>query len=178
MIKNKGFSLLEVMVAVVVVGIGLLGIAKLQITALQNSSHAGYRSNATDMASSIAERIKANIAADNFYVSAPIGACPAMPTRCAMPPDGSVGDASNCIYDEDAATNDMATYDLWEIRCLNGVKNILPEGTMSIACTDSDTTDTDVCTPNSTFLTTITWTNQNGNNEEVVMSFVPGAPAQ
>ena len=170
--KNRGFSLLEVMVAVVVVGIGLLGVAKLQVTALQNSSHAGYRSNATDIASSIAERIKANIGSDNNYVSAVIGACPAMPTRCAMPPDGSLADANDCTG------ADMATYDLWEVRCLNGVKNILPEGTVSITCADSDLTDTDACTPNSTFLTTVTWTNQDGNNEAVIMSFVPGAPAR
>ncbi len=173
MIKNnKGFSLIEVMVAVVVVGIGLLGLAKLQITALQNSSHAGYRSNATDLASSIAERIKANVSADNNYVSAAIGACPAMPTRCAMPPNGSLSDAANC------SISDMASYDLWEIRCANGVKDALPEGTLSIACNDSDTADADACTPNSSFLITINWTNQNGNNEDVVMTIVPGAPAQ
>ncbi|MCG8125908.1 MAG: prepilin-type N-terminal cleavage/methylation domain-containing protein, partial [Candidatus Thiodiazotropha endolucinida] len=41
-------TLIEVLVAAVIIGVGLLGVASLQITALQGASNADYRSRATD----------------------------------------------------------------------------------------------------------------------------------
>ncbi|MCW4254661.1 MAG: prepilin-type N-terminal cleavage/methylation domain-containing protein, partial [Candidatus Thiodiazotropha taylori] len=46
--KCRGMTLIEVLVAAVIIGVGLLGVASLQITALQGASNADYRSRATD----------------------------------------------------------------------------------------------------------------------------------
>ncbi|MCW4259138.1 MAG: prepilin-type N-terminal cleavage/methylation domain-containing protein, partial [Candidatus Thiodiazotropha taylori] len=42
--KNQGMTLIEVLVAAIIVAIGLLGVASMQIATLQGSSNAGYRS--------------------------------------------------------------------------------------------------------------------------------------
>lgn len=63
MTQHGGFTLLEVLVTLVVVAIGLLGLAGLQLTALQNNHSAYMRSQATILAGDIIDRVKANSAA-------------------------------------------------------------------------------------------------------------------
>jgi type IV pilus assembly protein PilV len=58
--KNRGFTLLEIMIAVVVLAIGLLGIASLQALG-QRSNHSAYlRSQATALAYDMIDRMRAN----------------------------------------------------------------------------------------------------------------------
>lgn len=58
--RQHGISLLETMIAVMVLAIGLLGVAGLQTTNLKNSQSAHQRTMAVMLASSMAERIRAN----------------------------------------------------------------------------------------------------------------------
>lgn len=58
--KSSGFTLLEVMIAIVVVAFGLLGLAGLQVFALKNNQSAAMRSAATVLASDMIDRMKAN----------------------------------------------------------------------------------------------------------------------
>ncbi len=58
--RASGFSLVEVMVAVVVICVGLLGIAKLQALALSNTSTARLRSLAALEAASLASAMHSN----------------------------------------------------------------------------------------------------------------------
>jgi type IV pilus assembly protein PilV len=57
---SGGFSLVEVMVAVLVISIGLLGIAKMQALALSSTSNARLRALASLEAASLASAIRAN----------------------------------------------------------------------------------------------------------------------
>lgn len=59
--KQTGFTLIEVMVSVVVLAIGLLGLAGLQATSMRFNSSAYLRSQATSLAYDIADRIRANV---------------------------------------------------------------------------------------------------------------------
>ena len=59
-IKQSGFTLLEVMVAVFVLSVGLLGLAHLQITALKTNQSADLRTQASMYASDILNRMRAN----------------------------------------------------------------------------------------------------------------------
>src|SRR3569833_1611906 len=56
----QGFSLFEVLVTVVVVGIGLLGLAGLQFAGLRASNQAQDATYATQLALEVAERKRAN----------------------------------------------------------------------------------------------------------------------
>lgn len=57
---QKGTSLIEVLVAVVVLAVGLLGVAGMQASALRNNQSAYERTAATFLASSISERMASN----------------------------------------------------------------------------------------------------------------------
>lgn len=57
---QSGFSLIEVLITVVLVSIGLLGLAGLQLTSVQNSNSSGERFVATTLAQDILERMRAN----------------------------------------------------------------------------------------------------------------------
>jgi type IV pilus assembly protein PilV len=60
--SSEGFSMVEVLVSVLVLSIGLLGLAGLQASSLRNSQSAYFRSQATEMAYDIADRMRANLA--------------------------------------------------------------------------------------------------------------------
>ena len=66
---QRGTTLIETLVALVVLSIGLLGIAALQMTSLRNNRGAHLRSQAQVMAYDIADRVRANrgIALTNGY---------------------------------------------------------------------------------------------------------------
>jgi len=65
-----GFSLVEVMVALVVLAVGLLGIAGLYVTTLRSGGGSIYRMQAVAFASDLADRIRANRTANVAYAGA------------------------------------------------------------------------------------------------------------
>ena len=67
---QRGTTLIEVLVALVVLSVGLLGIAALQMTSLRNNRGAHLRSQAQVLAYDIADRMRANrdVALANAYV--------------------------------------------------------------------------------------------------------------
>lgn len=58
--SRAGFSLVEVLVAVLVLSIGLLGIAGLQISSMRNNQVSYLRTQAVVLADSMLDRIRAN----------------------------------------------------------------------------------------------------------------------
>lgn len=86
--RQAGVSMIEVLIAVLIMGIGLLGMAAMQTTALRNSQSALARSQAAMHAYSILDAMRAN--ADE----AVIGQYNlATPTCLAPVPDGSLARA-------------------------------------------------------------------------------------
>jgi len=65
--RHRGFTLIEIMVAVVVLAIGLLGLAGLQATSLRFNNSAYHRSQATNLAYDMADRMRANRQAAPTY---------------------------------------------------------------------------------------------------------------
>lgn len=57
---SAGFSMIELLVAVLVMGIGVLGITGLQMVSLQNNRAALLRAEATQLAYDMMDRIRAN----------------------------------------------------------------------------------------------------------------------
>jgi type IV pilus assembly protein PilV len=58
--QHRGFSLIEVLVALLVLSIGLLGLAALQTTSLQYNTGSYFRTQATFLAYDILDRMRAN----------------------------------------------------------------------------------------------------------------------
>lgn len=77
--RQSGLSLIEVLITVVLVSIGLLGLAGLQLTSVRNSNSSGERFMATTLAQDIIERMRANrtgVTADEYdlaMAAAPAG---------------------------------------------------------------------------------------------------------
>jgi type IV pilus assembly protein PilV len=65
--RNAGFSIVEVLVALVVLSIGMLGIAALYVESLRAGRTAVYRTQAVNLASDMADRIRANRNAREAY---------------------------------------------------------------------------------------------------------------
>ena len=106
--RQAGFSLVEVLVAVLVLALGVLGAARLQLTALRTGQQSGLHSAAVQLAAEMADRIRANDAsmraadADNPFLGADYDAAngtPLAPALCY---------ASGC--DSEA----LARFDLYE----------------------------------------------------------------
>lgn len=62
---NTGFTLIEVLISLLIVSLGLLGIAGLEITALRNTQESYWQSVATVQMASILERLRVNHSAFN-----------------------------------------------------------------------------------------------------------------
>lgn len=58
--NDRGFTLLEVLIALLVLSIGLLGLAALQTTGLRSNQMASMRTQATQVAYDITDRMRAN----------------------------------------------------------------------------------------------------------------------
>ena len=65
--KNKGIALIEVLVAVLILGVGLLGMAALQGLSTQMTNNAQQRTQAVMLSGDILERIRANRPARAAY---------------------------------------------------------------------------------------------------------------
>lgn len=67
-IKNKnGFTLIEVLISMLILALGLLGMAGLQATGLRNNLSSYHRGQATQLAYDMADRIRANKADAQLY---------------------------------------------------------------------------------------------------------------
>lgn len=62
--KNKGFSLIEVLVSMLVLALGTFGVSSVQLFGLQESAHLYYRTQADILIADIAERLRADANAD------------------------------------------------------------------------------------------------------------------
>lgn len=106
-IKNQnGFNLIEVMVALVIFSIGLLGLAGLQQVGLSQNNTAMQRTIAMTQAYDLFDRMRNNKAAD--YTAAAAASAP------------------NCITSACGAGSDVANYDLYEWNLT--LSNALPNG--------------------------------------------------
>jgi type IV pilus assembly protein PilV len=69
----QGFSLLEVMIAMVIFAVGVLGLAGMQVIALENSNESSSRNQAIILAYSMSDRMIANkIAQDSYLISSTV----------------------------------------------------------------------------------------------------------
>lgn len=68
--KQKGFTLLEALISLVVLSIGMLGIAALYVEGLRSGRTAVYRTTAVTLAADLMDRIRANRGAQAAYAGA------------------------------------------------------------------------------------------------------------
>jgi type IV pilus assembly protein PilV len=147
--KQAGFSLLEVMIAIVIMGIGMLGIAALQTTSSVFTESAMHRGQAAALATEMVERMRANVTeakAGNYNISS----LPSLTENC-------IGPTKDCTPSQ------MKDHDLrvWS----NRVASLLPSGTAAInSGPDNDTDPVDITV-------TLQWDDSRGRNSPVSEAF-------
>ena len=82
---NRGFTLIEVLIAATVLAVGLLGIGAMLVNSLQASRLALQRSQAVILTADLAERIRSNATAANAFALAEDTVPPAAPASCTVP---------------------------------------------------------------------------------------------
>lgn len=135
-----GFSLVEVMVALLVLSVGLIGLAALHGQGLSASRTAVYRTQAVALAADLADRIRANRLGQAAYAGA--------------------ADDNDCDSGTECTPAEMAEHDLfrWGAR----VEALLPDGDWSVA------RDTGTVPP--TYTITVQWTEVGDGEVEYVLS--------
>ena len=132
--RVAGFTLIEVLIALVILSVGMLGIAGLYVTSMQAGRTSILRHNAVTLAGDIADRIRANPRAGPAYALAGAN------NNCV---DGGV----NCTLGQ------MAAHDifLWDQQAAN----TMPNGTVNIVFNNG------VAPP--TYQITVAWTEPGEN---------------
>lgn len=78
--RDRGFSLIEVLVSIVVLSVGLLGAAALQVGGLRVGQSSFYRAQAAQFAADMADRLRANIGEARTCTLAITASTPTSPT--------------------------------------------------------------------------------------------------
>jgi type IV pilus assembly protein PilV len=129
--RQRGFSLIEVMVALVVMSIGLLGVAKMQAAALSNTAIASTRSLAAIEASSLAASMHAN---RGYWGSSTVATSIALQGENVTP---SVAPLIDCVA-KTCPPASLAQFDLQE--WTKAATQVLPPDYLAtIVCAPTDT---------------------------------------
>ena len=142
--RARGFSLVEALVALLVLSIGMLGIAGLHLDSLRSGRVTILRSQAVTLASDLADRIRANREGGTAYGDDVTGE-PDLVEDCT---------AGGCTPAE-MAEHDKA---LWQA----AVAAALPSGAGAV--------DTDAATNPTTYTITITWLEPGLGEQSYVLS--------
>ncbi len=119
---RRGFSLIEVLIALIVMSVGMLGIAGLYVQSMQAGRTSMFRHNAVTLAGDVADRMRANPAAGATYTA-------------------GVGANNNCVAGGiDCSPTEMAQHDieLWQQQATN----TLPNGSVQITVDNGTTPPT------------------------------------
>lgn len=120
--QNKGVSLIEVLISIVIASIGLLALAGVNASSIRYTKMSQYRGTSTLLANDIGERMRANKAgAGNYAVSSDFA------TQATLP--SAPGNLCNTNADTCSAIQ-VAAADLysWQLR----VRDQLPSGSVFI----------------------------------------------
>lgn len=146
--SETGITLIEVLVTVLVVSIGMLGLASLQATSIKEGMDTSKRSQGLWMIDELAARMRVNSAGlETGYTEAGTIA-----TLC--------NDAvAQCIGANECTGNQMARFDVWQVICgPNAGDGVIASSNDNINLTDySITCDTAPCTSDSNFTISISW---------------------
>ncbi len=124
--KQSGVSLIEILVTTLILGIGLLGVASLQVASVSSNQEGFFTSQATSIAEELSSRIRSSKVSVMVpgstldqatyvanYIDAVPYACAGAPTMYCRANSGNEPDAACSDGDDDLA--DVTTFDKWDI---------------------------------------------------------------
>lgn len=163
----SGLSLIEILVTVVVLSIGLLGIAGMQAFGMRYSNDSYVRSQATMIANELIERMHANPEGVNNgdYEDADEDVALDCSTVANDPSHGT-NPAPDCSGAQVCTVTELARVDLFRAKCgqfivgqglVGGAQNLLPNGALQIDCADANGATPPACQGDNNRVITILW---------------------
>ena len=165
----SGLSLIEILVTVVVLSVGLLGIAGMQAFGMRYSHDSYARSQATMLANELIERMHANpdgVSNGDYKTAVDALDCSSVNNDPAHPMNAAPS-CSGSTASEFCSVTQLATLDTFRIGCgqflatpnalIGGVANLLPGGAIAIDCTDSNGGTPPACLDDNSRTVRITW---------------------
>lgn len=122
---NQGFTLVEVLVAMLILSVGILGLAALETLTLKNNQSAYHRSQATILTYDLADKMRANMVVDYWDVTASSHAGSCVSYTSTVSPCGAQELAEKELYG-------------WE----TSIADILPSGLGAVSVSGAITTIT------------------------------------
>jgi type IV pilus assembly protein PilV len=130
-LHNKGFSLIEVLIAIFVLALGIIGAAGLQLTAIRTSQQSSFQTIGVQLVNELADQMRSN----DVLMKLPDNANPFLQINYQSATDATPTVAKLCYTSAaNCTTSDMANADIYE--WLIRVKNSLPGGRV-LVCRDS-----------------------------------------
>ncbi|MES2741766.1 MAG: type IV pilus modification protein PilV [Pseudomonadota bacterium] len=129
-----GFTLIEVLVAMLLLSLGLISSSAMQSTALRTRQQSALLSNAVQLAAAMAERMRAN----TLQMAASDAANPYLNVHYDATVDGEPESAPPCFAPANCSSFDLARVDLYDIK--RQVAHSMPGGQLVI-CRDASAWD-------------------------------------
>ncbi len=153
-----GIAILEILIALIVVSIGVLGMAGMQLNGIRIAKGSYNRSQAVLYAETAVAQMRANPSA---IESMAYGGLNSLAINCGVKPNpycyaypGSGSTTQSCTNEAEKIENDFFSVVCghWTgTAAENGIIENLPNGAIAINCDDA------VCTPTSTYTISVTW---------------------
>ncbi len=149
---QRGFGLVEVLVAALVLSIGLLGVAGMQMVGLRSVHDASLRSQTTQRVQGMMERIRANLPGlrDGAYATASAGSV-------------STVTCTDCTAAQ-IATNDIAQW--YQTFTETGIDLVTDSNKVAISCGDPTN-----CGPGTVVSILVSWTDRDEDENTVERSY-------
>ena len=133
--NSRGFTLVEVLVSLIIIGVGMLGIAKIQALAYASTGTAALRSLAALEASSLAASMRANRGYWSTQAATASQTITSSLANVTGSTDGVLLNTYNCTLgggNAPCSTQQMAAYDLHQ--WVSAINTLLPNVTSTVFC--------------------------------------------
>ncbi len=172
-VKNmRGVGMVEIMITLLIIAVGLLGLAAMQTQAMRSTTDTLKRTAGLQMATELIERMHMNSAQAVVYqntFAAYSAACPANPVvQCSA---ATVNRAT--VVGAQCNASQMAQYDAWEVMCdhgnvINGrgkgaANDYIDQPQVAMVCNPAD------CSAGSTVTMTLFWQGRADSRKAIVV---------
>jgi type IV pilus assembly protein PilV len=158
--RNNGFAMVEVLVAMIVMAVGIIGLLRLQAEGLKNSHSAYLKSQVVSLIDDMADRMRANEAGfkNNHYDTIDTSTLSSNPGFDCMTDNSATSSGTSCDAQE------LANYDIYVWG--KTLSTMLPSGTGTVVCNDSP------CLIDSTHTITVLWDDHRTGNADSQFSVI------
>ena len=164
----RGVGMIEILITLVILSMGLLGVATLQLIASFNNMEALTRSQAVLVAEQVVERLRVSSVItqnvdgnviDDAYVDARLYnfgnlSCHSDATEYDCFCQSFPATLSNCHINQ-CNPAQLAAFDAYELSCASIQHN--PNMTLEVKCNDSNTSDSTACSAGSRYTIMLSW---------------------